>query len=202
MPRQVDHDARRHQIAEAVCALIAERGIEAVTLREVAARAGVSMGAVQRSFPKDGMLLFALEHVVSEAEQGGQRRVEQSGSRESARTLLMATLEQMTLAEDEHGVRARVWLTFAAQASVQEELARILRTHSAKGLDLLVWLIEYGQRTGEIRPDLNVRREARMLQTLVDGITVHAALGQATRRSARQAVTQAADHLWTPPDTR
>jgi AcrR family transcriptional regulator len=197
MPRQVDHDARRRQIADAVCQLIAERGIEAVTLREVAARAGVSMGAVQRSFPKDGMLLFALEHVISQAEQGGRERIEQSGDGQSAKVLLVTTLQQMALTEDRHGVQARVWLTFAAQAAVEPELAKLLRTHYTKGHDLLIWLIEYGKHTGEIVDTINTTQEARALHAFVDGLTVQAAAGQTTRRSARQLIDHITDRLWT-----
>ncbi|MGK5632559.1 TetR family transcriptional regulator, partial [Streptomyces sp. URMC 123] len=48
MPRQIDHEERRRLIADAVCALADRRGLEGVTLRDVAAEAGVSMGAVQR----------------------------------------------------------------------------------------------------------------------------------------------------------
>jgi AcrR family transcriptional regulator len=196
MPRQVDHDARRRRIATAVCDLIAERGIEAVTLREVAARAGVSMGAVQRSFPKDGMLLFALEHVVARVAEQGQQRLDASDSRESARTLLVTTLQEMTLAETDDGVLARVWLTFAAQASVRDDLAAVLREHQAKSLELLTWLIQFGQRTGEIRGDLDPAEEANALHALADGITVQVAVGQATRTAARRLVDRATDHLW------
>jgi hypothetical protein len=39
MPRQVDHDLRRRQIAEAVWRLAARGGLENVTLRQVAAEA-------------------------------------------------------------------------------------------------------------------------------------------------------------------
>ena len=64
MPKQVDHESRRRQIADAVCRLADERGLEGVTLRDVAARAKVSMGAVQRCFrTKEEMLVFALSHI-------------------------------------------------------------------------------------------------------------------------------------------
>jgi AcrR family transcriptional regulator len=44
--------------------VIGSRGLEAVSLRDVAAQAGVSMGAVQHYFAsKDQMLLFALSHM-------------------------------------------------------------------------------------------------------------------------------------------
>jgi TetR/AcrR family transcriptional regulator, transcriptional repressor of bet genes len=63
MPRQVDQDERRRQIAAAVVRLVASRGVEAASLRSVAAEAGVSMGAVQHYFTStDEMLLFALDY--------------------------------------------------------------------------------------------------------------------------------------------
>ena len=50
MPRQVDHLQRRREFAEAVWAVIAAQGIEGVTLRAVAAEAGVSVGRVQHYY--------------------------------------------------------------------------------------------------------------------------------------------------------
>ena len=64
MPKQVDYESRRRRIAEAVCLLADERGPEGVSMRDVAARAQVSLGAVQRCFrSKAEMLLFAVDHV-------------------------------------------------------------------------------------------------------------------------------------------
>ena len=201
MPRHVDHDARRRQLAQAVCELIAEHGIEAVTLREVAARAGVSMGAVQRAFAKDGMLLFALEYVITRVTERGQQRIADSGSPESARTLLLTTLQEMTLAADDDAVPARVWLTFAAQAAVRDDLATVLRDHHAKSMELLTWLIDYGQRVGEIRADVTAASEAERLHTLLDGITLRIAVKTTTHRASRQLIDHATSHLWTPsPD--
>ena len=50
VPKLVDHDVRRREIAQAVWAVIAERGIEGVTLRSVAAEAGVSVGRIQHYY--------------------------------------------------------------------------------------------------------------------------------------------------------
>lgn len=46
MPKQVDHDERRREIATAVLRLVTTGGVEAASLRTVAGEAGVSMGAV------------------------------------------------------------------------------------------------------------------------------------------------------------
>jgi AcrR family transcriptional regulator len=68
VPRLVDHEARRVAIAEAIFEVMGSRGLEAVSLRDVAAQAGVSMGAVQHYFEsKEQMLLFALGHMRDRA---------------------------------------------------------------------------------------------------------------------------------------
>ncbi|CAM5698410.1 hypothetical protein SALBM217S_06374 [Streptomyces griseoloalbus] len=43
MPKQVDYASRRRRIAEAVCLLADEQGPEGVSMRDVAARAEVSL---------------------------------------------------------------------------------------------------------------------------------------------------------------
>lgn len=64
VPKQVDHEQRRRALADAVFSVISVKGYDAVTLRDVAAHAGVSLGSVQHYFAsKDEMLLFALNHM-------------------------------------------------------------------------------------------------------------------------------------------
>ena len=61
MPKQVNREERRRDIAAAVLRIVTTRGVEAASLRAVAAEASVSMGAVQHYFTtKDEMLRFAL----------------------------------------------------------------------------------------------------------------------------------------------
>ncbi|MDP3854412.1 TetR family transcriptional regulator C-terminal domain-containing protein [Phenylobacterium sp.] len=58
-------DVRRRALVEAVLASLAERGLGAVSVRDVAARAGVSPGLVRHHFGSFGALLVeAYRHVV------------------------------------------------------------------------------------------------------------------------------------------
>jgi AcrR family transcriptional regulator len=71
VPKRVDHQERRREIAEALFRIAAARSLQAVTLRAVAAEAGISMNLVQYYFPtKEKMLRFGWQRVV---ELGGQR---------------------------------------------------------------------------------------------------------------------------------
>ena len=56
-PAPVDHDERRARLTEVLLDVVAEGGLEAATIRTVAAAAGVSIGTVQHYFKtKDDML--------------------------------------------------------------------------------------------------------------------------------------------------
>lgn len=124
MPKQVDHADRRRLIAEAVCELADEHGLEGVTLRDVAARAQVSMGAVQRCFrTKEEMLVFALGYVGERIGGRVRSRLLRSPAQSAATTLGLAATE-VALLREEHRAEARVWLAFVAQAAVTEALMR------------------------------------------------------------------------------
>ena len=64
MPKLVDHDERRRAITAAVWRLIADRGIDAVNMRDIAAEAGYANGSLSHYFTgKDDILRLAFEHV-------------------------------------------------------------------------------------------------------------------------------------------
>ncbi|UCM87735.1 TetR/AcrR family transcriptional regulator [Streptomyces marincola] len=178
MPRQVDHEERRRRIADAVCALADERGLEGVTLRDVAARAGVSMGAVQRCFrTKEEMLRFAIDHV-------GQRvvaRIRARDDRDAAAGLAGAAFDVALLAEA-HRAEARVWLAFLAQAAVSPPLAAVLRASYAGLHAMFARLITAAGSVAE------PGREARVLLALTDGLTAHVLVGHLTPEEARAAL--------------
>lgn len=178
MPRQVDHDARKRRVAEAVCALASEQGIEGVTLRDVAARAQLSMGAVQRSFAtRDAMLLFAVQYV---GELVMSRVRERAGDRhdERAHARLSSMAFELAMLEAAQRVHAGVWLVFIAQAAVSPALAAHLRTSYAMLEKVCARLI----RT--LNPALDAVLEARALLALIDGLTLHVTVRKLPVRSA------------------
>ena len=179
MPKQVDYDSRRRQIAEAVCLLADEHGPEGVSMRDVAARAQVSLGAVQRCFrTKEEMLLFAVEHV-------GER----VRARLTADSSLGQAIDEIALLREEHRAEARIWLAFVAQAAVKEPLARPLRTSYAALHDLLVRLA-----TGSGLADPPAA--ARALLALADGLTTHVVIGHLTAEEAAEVLNTHVAGLW------
>ncbi|MFD2025946.1 TetR/AcrR family transcriptional regulator [Promicromonospora aerolata] len=77
MPRVVDHAERRQQIVFALWLVIAQQGIEGVSLRHVAAEAGVSMGRIQHYFgTKEALVLAGCTALVDSAYGGYQETAE------------------------------------------------------------------------------------------------------------------------------
>ncbi|MFF9348743.1 TetR/AcrR family transcriptional regulator [Streptomyces sp. NPDC014734] len=199
MPRQVDHAERRRRIAEAVCRLVDERGLEGVTLRDVAARAEVSMGAVQRCFrTKEEMLVFALGHIGERVGERVRARLVRSPA-QSARTAVGHAATEISLLRDEHRAEARVWLAFVAQAAVSEPLARTLRANYAALQEAVTRLLEEAADDADRVAAVDPPREARTLLALADGLTTHVLIGRLTPAEARDILHAHLGALWERP---
>ncbi|QNP75328.1 TetR family transcriptional regulator C-terminal domain-containing protein [Streptomyces roseirectus] len=189
MPKQVDHVSRRRLIAEAVCALADERGLEGVTLRDVAARAQVSMGAVQRCFrTKEEMLLFALGHIGERITERVRARILSSPA-QSARTALGHAATEVSLLAEEHRAEARVWLAFVAQAAVSKPLATTLQSNYTALHHLFTRLLTEAHIP---TPHL----EAHTLLALTDGLTTHVLIGHLTPHQAQTLLHTHLTNLW------
>ncbi|GAA3260920.1 TetR/AcrR family transcriptional regulator [Streptomyces lavendulae] len=185
MPRQVDHADRRRIVAEAVCELADEHGLEGVTLRDVAARAQVSMGAVQRCFrTKEEMLVFALGHIGERIGGRVRARLVRSPA-QSAATALGHAATEVALLREEHRAEARVWLAFVAQAAVSEALAGTLKASYAALEDSFAGLVAEALEDLARTVPVDPRREARTLLALADGLTAHVLIGHLTPRAAQ-----------------
>lgn len=202
MPRQVDHENRRRLIAEAVCRLADERGLEGVTLRDVAACAQVSMGAVQRCFrTKEEMLVFALGHVGERIGERVRARLVRSPAQSAASAVGHAATE-VSLLREEHRAEARVWLAFIAQAAVSKALAETLKANYAALQEAFARLIaEACEGAGHAAP-LDPQHEARTLLALADGLTAHVLIGHLTPKEAQGLLHAHLARLWERPPTR
>ncbi|MFD7731844.1 TetR/AcrR family transcriptional regulator [Kitasatospora phosalacinea] len=196
MPRKVDHEDRRNRIAEAVCLLADEHGLEGVTLRDVAARAQVSMGAVQRCFrSKEEMLVFTLGNIGERITERARARLVRSPA-QSAATALGHAVTEVALLREEHRTEARVWLAFVAQAAVSRPLADTLRASYAALQQTFTRLIrEAGESAGHAAP-ADPEREARTLLALADGLTTHVLIGRLTPREAQDLLHAHLTGLW------
>jgi TetR/AcrR family transcriptional repressor of bet genes len=170
MPKQVDHEERRREIAEAVVKLVTARGVEAASLRAVAAEAGVSMGAVQHYFSTTAeMLLFALEYGNTLIAARAQKLLAErppATARESFR--LLFTLLLPLDADGRTG--ARLWAALIARACVDEPTAILAGDAYTNLTDFMVRSLT--DNVSELRsPEPSeVAKTARHLVSVIEGL--------------------------------
>ena len=170
MPKQVDHEQRRRELAEAVFAVIGTRGFEAVSLRDVAVQAGVSMGTVQHYFPtKQQMLLFALSHMRARVLDRLQACV--AALHEPTRRELIRAATAVMLPVDPPGrEEACVNIAFFSAATVTPAYADQLRDGYGRILTVSVANLREAARLGELRDGIDPDREAPALYFLTQGL--------------------------------
>jgi DNA-binding transcriptional regulator YbjK len=190
MPKQVDHDARRRRLADAVCRLVATHGMEAVSLRHVAAEAGVSMGQVQHYFAsKDDMLRFAFRTISERVEQ---RMAAAMSDVHTPRAFLRAMLVEMLPVSDATRAEAPVLAAFLARAVVEPALADNMRDD---GQAMTAFVAE---RIGTARHNGDAAREAATLLALTDGLMTQILIGHTTADEALALIDYHLDRIFDP----
>jgi AcrR family transcriptional regulator len=157
MPKIVNHDSRRLVFAQAAMRLIARDGFEAMTMRKVAAEAGLSYGSLFHYFEsKDDLLLFAIRHTT--AEQG--RRVSSFTSRNRGLEALAQLITDDSLVDAASRDDWLVWQAFIYRSALQDRFADMHAELIDGWVGRIQQLLEEARASGEVRPDLDVREEA------------------------------------------
>jgi AcrR family transcriptional regulator len=196
MPRLADHEQRRRQIAEAVWRIASARGLEDVSLRKVAAEAGVSLRLVQYYFgTRDDLLLGALE--ILNADAGESIRAELGPEEEAApREVLRAMLVGMLPVGDERRTRYLVHLAYFVRSLSDPGLASAFSAAPPELERLTADLLAWGRDRGEVAPDLDLMPEAELLLSSVDGLQTSIILGQRTPEAAIALIDHQLDRLF------
>lgn len=184
MPKVVDHEERRGELAAAVWTLASREGLEAVTVRRVAEEAGWSTGALVHYFEdKEELLLFAFRTV---ADRVG-RRLEQAAERTSEPLeLARAQLMEGLPIDRERQAEVRVWFAFLGLALTRPALARTQRVTYRAWRERVADRLREAQESGEIRADVDCAAEAAALVALVDGLAIQATFEPRALSARRQ----------------
>jgi len=176
MPKIVDHDARREEIAQALWRVVRRDGMRAASVRTVAAEAGWSAGAVRYYFPdQDGLIAFAMD-LVSRRVTERITAIEPSGT---PIEIALRYLEEVIPLDLERRAEFDIWLSFTAQAQAESgaSVLRDLLTPINQGLrELCERLIVSLSEAGVLRPDLALDVETERLHAIIDGLSLHAAV--------------------------
>ena len=179
MPKVVDHDERRREIAAATWVAIDELGIDGTTMRAIAERAGCTIGRLNHYFDsREDMLVAALRLAHSCAATRMLAAIEGRSGRDALRAVLIEALPL----DDERRTEWKVWLTFWAQALNTESLRREHRQRYREWQRLVEALV------AEASPSLTraeVRQTTEALLATVDGIGIHALMSPTTDAARR-----------------
>ena len=170
MPKQVDSQKRKIQIAEATWNVIVEEGLEKATVRKVAKAAGLSVGSLRHYFPTQSELLqFSMELVFNRIYQ----RFQNQHYKGSPFEVLMAMIHQLLPTDEEKRVETEVWFVFLAKSLVDpnlKPLANQLYTNLHKWIHVTFHQL---QEDGLLKKDVDPIVEANRLHALIDGIAVN-----------------------------
>ena len=169
MPKEVDHTARRRELADAACRVIARNGLAGTTLAHVADESGWSIGSIRYYFPnKDELVASALWRV---GERVDERITQRTAGGMTLNDLRTAAIELLPLDADRREM-GLVQLAFLAQAAVVPELAEAAEGAAQRLQEPLAARVAYAVRAGELPAHLDAEDEAERLRVLLDGLRV------------------------------
>lgn len=185
MPKQVDHQARRLTLLDAMWRITRREGWDAISLRKLAAEAGVSMGQVQHYFTtKDEMLRFAVEMMAEDTRQRVRERVAALPQPYTPRRLVETALTEMIpdfSRRSEEAEAADVWLRrFMLPPEHTTALAQ-------GGNELVAFLVDQIRLSrGDTGPDAQAaaERDAGGLIAMLDGLIFNMVVRHQTTESA------------------
>jgi AcrR family transcriptional regulator len=197
VPKTVDHEERRREIAEAVVSIAGRRGLQAASMREVAAEAGVSLRLVQYYFhTKEELLLGTLRHLGNRLVARVDQQVRATAPEPTPRTVLYATLSAIIPTDDES---RRILTAYAAFFNLTLTDPHLVEHSLGYGNSMETYLadkIREGQRAGEIRADLPADDTAAALFTLTNGLGLSVLVGQRDGEAAVRVLTGHLDRLF------
>lgn len=192
VPKIVDHDARRLAIAEAVWRVVRREGLDAASVRAVAAEAGLSSGAMRHYFADHRALKLGAMAAI--ADRVGNRIAVATRTPGSVRERAALMLHEVLPLDAERRAETEVWLAFITDARVDETF-RALADEQYDALRGLMGSIVDGLLPAE--PESARQVEAERLFALVDGLALHAVQrpGALTPEVMRAAIDRHLDGL-------
>lgn len=169
MAQRSSPPGKQAAVTEALLRIVAERGLDEVSVREVAAGASVSIGTVQHYFPtKVGMLAAAYAEVVARI----RSRLERVPLGPDVRQNLSAVLAELLPLDPRRITECRIHLAFGARAATIPELAETQRAALAEIHDGVTdaFAAAWGQRV----PRSTCALAAHAAIAVTDGLALHA----------------------------
>ena len=193
MPKRVDHEERRRQIADALLRVAATRGLHATGMREVAAEAGVSLRLVQYYFgTKEELLLFATQQLAAQFSARAMARIKglrQGDGPARPRDIIATILTEALPADDERRTFTIIYTAYLALSLTDPALAITpLVRNSGAVSDVVAAQLRAAQAAGDTPAHLDPDLEAISLMTMSAGLGTSVIGGQSSAGQAQAVI--------------
>lgn len=169
MPKIVNHEERKQQIAKATWRVILDKGMEGATVRNIAEEAGLSLGALRHYFSnQDDLLVYAMTLVLERATERIESVIRQDLS---PKDRVMAVLLEIVPVNEETLAEMEVWFAFMAYVKHRKDELDVPGDGIWEGVQKL---LGYLDASGLLREGLDLDLEMERLYALIDGIAIHA----------------------------
>ncbi|MER6387611.1 TetR/AcrR family transcriptional regulator [Streptomyces sp. NPDC001523] len=201
MPKRVDHEERRAQIAEALVRVAGRRGLHAVGMRDVAAEAGVSLRLVQYYFEtKEKLLLYGLQHLTDRFTARVGARLAAAGPAPGPRATVEALLLASLPTDEESRTFHLLYSSYAILSVTDEALAAqpfIDNPDAAE--NAVTTLIDGAREAGLADPGVDARTEAISLLAMAGTLGTSILVGQRSPESSIEVLRHHLDRIFTTP---
>jgi AcrR family transcriptional regulator len=189
VPKRVDHEERRRQIADALLRTAAARGLHATGMREVAAEAGVSLRLVQYYFgTKEELLLAAMQYLAARFAERGMariRRLKEPGPRD----IVAAILTEALPADEERRTFTILNAAYFALSLTDPALAIApLVRNSDAVIGVVAAQLRAAQAAGDMPGHLDPDLEAYGLLAMAHGLSLSVLDGQPSVERAQAVI--------------
>jgi AcrR family transcriptional regulator len=166
MPKKVDHEMRRADLARAAFRIIAKRGFAAATVREIAREAGFTHGSIPHYVKsKDQLLLAASEYSAATVHARLVIVEDRFDGIEAVRQWFWALLPL----DEEKAGHWNIWGNFWGQSAQSGAVQKMMDLRYAEATGAFRRLMKRAQAAGEIGPRIDIQLAARTASAMVSG---------------------------------
>jgi AcrR family transcriptional regulator len=201
VPKRVDHDERRAHLTAALLRIASTRGLQAVSMREVAAEAGVSLRVVQYYFTdKRTLLNSGLAELAARLDRRVRERAAAAGTGLTPRAVVELVVGAVLPTDEQSRLDSLAWTAYYAVALTDPTLGAG-GVHYPNALeDYLTARLTAAQQDGAVATDRDPRTEIAALLALANGLTSSVLGRQRTPDEAAAVLQYQLDRLFrTPP---
>jgi AcrR family transcriptional regulator len=179
MPKIVDHEQRRDEIALTACRVVAQYGFEQATIVRIARASGCTTGMIAHYFEtKQDIIVAALRLIL--------RRIEERLTHADGAADLLTLLSEALPIDETRYIECAVWMAFWGQVPADKRLRRVNAWLHREYLRLFERCLARGWSDWPRWPSATREQLLRSVVTFINGVTASTVASRAEWPATRQ----------------